>query len=342
MRLQYEIVKSELRKIPKTWVVTGVAGFIGSHILHQLLSLSQRVVGLDNLSTGNTGNLSSVLNSVSGKQAARFDFIEGDITDWETCEQCCKGADIVLHQAALGSVPASIEEPIKANKNNIDGFVNMLEAGKQAGVKRFVYASSSAVYGDFSHTPLQEEYTGNLLSPYALTKKVNEMYAEVFYTVYGMETVGLRYFNIFGSRQDPNGAYAAVIPQWFSNILKGLPVYINGDGETVRDFCYVDDVVQANILAACTDNKEAFGNIFNIGLGNRTTLNELFQQIRECAADRLPAVRKTEPIYRGFREGDIRVSEANINKAKDILGYCPLITVQEGLRKSAEWYSDNL
>jgi len=270
-----------LQSEPKKWLVTGNAGFIGSNLTEFLLTYDQYVVGLDNFSTGYRHNIEDVLEKVGKQKADRFRFIEGDIADLDTCTDACKGVDIVLHQAALGSVPRSIDDPITSNRSNVTGFLNMITAAKDAGIKRFVYASSSSVYGDSKELPKVEERTGNVLSPYAAMKATNELYGSVFQKVYGMETLGLRYFNVFGRRQDPNGAYAAVIPKWVASMLKGEDVYINGDGETSRDFTYIDNVIQMNILAATTDNPEAFGEAFNVAVGGRNTLNELFALIKE-------------------------------------------------------------
>ena len=267
-----------------------------------------------------------------------FSFIEGDIRDLKTCRQGCKGVDFVLHQAALGSVPRSIENPIATNENNLVGFLNMMVAARDAAVKRFVFATSSSVYGDHPDLPKVEDKVGRPLSPYAVTKKMNELYADVFGEVYGFKTIGLRYFNVFGPRQDPNGPYAAVIPKWFSALRNGEDVFINGDGTTSRDFCFVDNAVQANILAACTENEMALNQVYNVAFGGRTTLNELFEFIRAKVAAANPSVATVKPIYRDFRPGDILHSLANINKAKMLLGYDPQYSVQTGLEKAGKWY----
>jgi len=337
---QIEKVKQDLIKAPKTWLITGVAGFIGSNLLEALLSLDQKVIGLDNFSTGYRHNLDEVRHSVTNEQWQYFDFIEGDIRSFDTCTTVCKPADYVLHQAALGSVPRSIEDPIRTNENNITGFLNMLVAARDAGVKRFVYAASSSTYGDHPGLPKKEDKIGKPLSPYAVTKYVNELYADVFARTYGKEAVGLRYFNIFGPRQDPKGAYAAVIPLWFFGMIKGEPVYINGDGETSRDFCYIENCIQANLLAACTEDKNAINQVFNVAYGERTSLNELFELIREQVSQKFPHIRNLQPQYRDFRTGDVRHSLADIGISRALLGYDPEFSVRDGLNKAANWYLD--
>ena len=338
----YNEIRRKLSENPKSWLVTGVAGFIGSNLLEQLLKLNQSVVGLDNFSTGHRSNLEEVLSGIDPGQAARFSFVEGDIRDLSTCKECCKGVDIVLHQAALGSVPRSIEDPIATNQNNIDGFLNMLVAVRDSKVRRFVYAASSSTYGDHPGLPKVEDSIGNPLSPYAVTKYVNELYAGVFGRVYGVECIGLRYFNIFGPRQDPKGHYAAVIPKWFSGVLRGETVYINGDGETSRDFCYVENAVQANILAGCTSDPAAVGQVYNIAFGERTTLNQLFDLIREQVIRANPAAARVSPAYRDFRPGDVRHSLADIGKTASLLGYAPTHSVRTGLEAAAGWYIEHL
>ena len=335
-------LRKKLQERPKQWLVTGVADFIGSNLLEELLKLDQKVIGVDNFATGHRYNLEQVKEAVSKEQWERFTFVEGDITNFSTCHSVTKDIDMILHQAALGSVPRSIDDPIASNDANVTGFLNLLTAAKDNDVKRFVYASSSSVYGDSKELPKVEERTGNVLSPYAVTKATNELYANVFYRQYEMETIGLRYFNVFGKRQDPNGAYAAVIPKWISQMLKGEDVYINGDGETSRDFTYIDNVVQMNILAATTTNKEAFGEAFNVGAGGRETLKNLFYAIKKELEANVEGLKVPEPIYRDFRPGDIRHSNANIDKAKRILGYAPTHTLQEGLEQSIRWYVNNL
>jgi UDP-N-acetylglucosamine 4-epimerase len=334
-RLEY------LQAQPTTWLVTGVAGFIGSNLLETLLHLGQRVVGLDNFATGYQFNLTEVEERVTPEAWQQFRFIEGDIRDLSTCREACTGVDYVLHQAALGSVPRSIEDPITTNECNITGFLNMLVAARDARVRRMVYAASSSTYGDFPGLPKVEEQIGNPLSPYAVTKLVNELYADVFDRAYGFATIGLRYFNIFGQRQDPDGAYAAVIPKWFAGLLQNETVFINGDGETSRDFCFIDNCVQANILAATT-GEEVAGQVYNVAFGERTTLNELFLLIRERVANRAPSVATAEPVYRDFRAGDVRHSLADIGKARRLLGYAPEFSIQSGLDKAADWYMDKL
>ncbi len=327
---------------PHTWLVTGVAGFIGCNLLETLLRLEQRVVGLDNFATGHRRNLEQVRSGVSPAQWARFRFIEGDIRSLEDCRAACSGVDYVLHQAALGSVPRSLEDPITTNAANIDGFLNMLVAARDAGVRRFVYAASSSTYGDHPDLPKVEERIGRPLSPYAVTKLVNELYAEVFGRAYGLQSIGLRYFNIFGPHQDPEGAYAAVIPRWVAAMLRGEAVYINGDGETSRDFCYIANAVQANLLAATVDSPEAVNQVYNVAVGDRTTLNDLFRAIRDLLAERFPHLRELRPVYRDFRPGDVRHSQADISKAARLLGYAPTHRIAEGLREAMDWYVADL
>lgn len=339
---EYENVKNKLKGNPRTWLITGVAGFIGSNLLEALLKLDQQVVGLDNFLTGHRRNLEEVRALVSPEQWSQFTFIEGDIRDIGTCRTACSSVDYVLHEAALGSVPRSIENPIATNEHNLTGFLNMIVAARDANVARFVYASSSSVYGDHPGLPKIEDQIGNPLSPYAVTKQVNEKYADVFSRVYGMGCIGLRYFNVFGPRQDPNGPYAAVIPKWFAGLINGEEIYINGDGETSRDFCFVENVVQANLLAGCTENREAVGIVYNIAYGGRTTLNELFAFIRSLVAISGHKTAQTKPIYRDFRPGDIRHSLADISKARNLLGYAPEYSVGSGLEKAAEWYTKNV
>lgn len=336
--MQYSKTKADLLKNKKTWLITGVAGFIGSNLAEALLKLNQNVIALDNFSTGHKHNLKYIQESVSEEQWANFKFIEGDIVDLETCKKSSKNVDIILHQAALGSVPRSIDNPILSNHNNVTGFLNMLTAAKENNVKRFVYASSSSVYGDSQELPKVEENTGNLLSPYAVTKYVNELYMGVFQKCYGMEAIGLRYFNVFGKRQDPNGAYAAVMPKWISQILNGEDLFINGDGETSRDFTYIENVIQANILAGTTTNEKAFGEAFNTAVGGRETLNNLYSAIVKGVKRHLPDLLINTPIYRDFRTGDIRHSNANITKIQQLLGYEPTHTLENGLKESIEWY----
>lgn len=334
----YETLLADLPANPQTWLITGVAGFIGSNLLETLLKLDQKVVGLDNFATGHQHNLDEVQTLVTPEQWARFKFVEGDIRQLEDCKQACEGADYVLHQAALGSVPRSLEDPITTNSANIDGYLNMLVAARDAEVKRFVYAASSSTYGDHPALPKVEENIGKPLSPYAVTKYVNELYADVFARNYGLEPIGLRYFNVFGKRQDPNGAYAAVIPKWVSSLINNELVYINGDGETSRDFCFVDNAVQANLLAATTENSDAINQIFNVAVGDRTTLNELFWHLHKQLLARFIHLQGYVPAYRDFRAGDIKHSLADVSKATGLLGYVPSHHVDEGLKEAMGWY----
>lgn len=338
----YENKKIEIRINSKKWLVTGVAGFIGSNLLEELLSLDQQVVGIDNFSTGKRENLDDVEALVSEKQWSRFSFIEADICDPETCNDACAGIDVILHQAALGSVPRSIEDPLRCNDNNVNGNINMLKAACNHRVKRMIYASSSAVYGDHPGLPKVEDTCGQPLSPYAVSKKVNELYAHVFSQLYGVETIGLRYFNVFGPRQDPDGAYAAVIPHWISALCSDETVFINGTGETSRDFCYIKNVVQANLLAALTNNREAVNQIYNIALNKRTTLNELYYKLQRSMRPYCANLSETHPVYRGFRPGDVLHSQADISKATQLLGYAPTHSVDEGLETAMEWYIKKL
>ncbi|AXO89270.1 Vi polysaccharide biosynthesis UDP-N-acetylglucosaminuronic acid C-4 epimerase TviC [Pseudomonas parafulva] len=333
----YEQLIESLPKTPRTWLVTGVAGFIGSNLLETLLKLGQRVVGLDNFATGHQRNLDEVQGSVSAEQWAAFRFIEGDIRKLEDCAKACVGVDHVLHQAALGSVPRSINDPITTNGTNIDGFLNMLVAARDEGVKSFVYAASSSTYGDHPGLPKVEDVIGKPLSPYAVTKLVNEIYADVFARTYGFKTVGLRYFNVFGKRQDPNGAYAAVIPKWAAAMIEGEPVYINGDGETSRDFCFIENTVQANLLAATTDREDATNQVYNVAVSGRTSLNQLFAALRDALAAN-DIQYPHDPVYRDFRAGDVRHSQADIGKARTLLGYDPGFDIADGIAKAMPWY----
>ncbi len=339
--MQYTQKITELEKNSQTWLVTGVAGFIGSNLLEELLLRKQKVVGLDNFIRGYQKNLDMVHASVGDTLWKNFTFYEGDIRDEQQCHTVCQGVDYVLHQAALGSVPFSIAEPLTTNSCNITGFLNMLVAAKEAKVKKFVYAASSSTYGDEPNLPKLEDRIGAPLSPYAVTKYVNELYATVFANTYGIETMGLRYFNVFGKRQDPDGAYAAVIPQWFAALLQGKPVYINGDGETSRDFCYIDNVVQMNILAALAQG-EACNKVYNVAFGGRTTLNELFEFIRQEVMKIHPEAAKAQPVYRDFRQGDVRHSQADISRAHTLLGYAPQYDVRQGLQLAGAWYAENV
>lgn len=333
---RYEQLQAELRRAPKTWLVTGVAGFIGSNLLETLLKLDQRVVGLDNFATGHQRNLDEVQSLVSPAQWANFKFINGDIRQLADCQQACAGVEYVLHQAALGSVPRSLADPIATNDTNISGFLNMLVAARDAKVQSFTYAASSSTYGDHPALPKVEENIGNPLSPYAVTKYVNELYANVFARSYRFKAVGLRYFNVFGPRQDPNGAYAAVIPKWTDALLKGETVFINGDGESSRDFCFVANAVQANLLAA-TAADESKDQVFNVAVGERTTLNQLFAALRDALqADGVSP--DIQPSYRDFRAGDVRHSQADIGKAQCLLGYAPTHRIQDGIGVAMPWY----
>jgi UDP-N-acetylglucosamine/UDP-N-acetylgalactosamine 4-epimerase len=358
---KYEELQEYLRSNQSTWLVTGVAGFIGSNLLEKLLILNQKVVGLDNFDTGHQYNIDQAIedaNKTTGEdKSGLFCFVRGDIRNLEDCQKALtwkgsrsnsklniknssltKSVDFVLHQAALGSVPRSIEDPINTNRANIDGFLNMLVASKDAKVRRFVYAASSSTYGDHPDLPKVEDKIGNPLSPYAVTKVVNELYASVFAKTYGFKTIGLRYFNIFGKRQDPNGAYAAVIPKWIAAILSKEDVYINGDGETSRDFCYIDNTVQMNFLAATTDNDEATDQVYNVALNDRTSLNKLYQMIEERLIQRTEGLEKKNPIYQAFRAGDVRHSQANIDKAQALLDYQPKYTISQGMDEAMDWY----
>ncbi|MHB8951038.1 MAG: NAD-dependent epimerase/dehydratase family protein [Rhodoferax sp.] len=348
----FDHLKERLAAEPKTWLITGVAGFIGSNLLETLLKLNQRVVGLDNFATGHQRNLDEVQTLVTQAQWQNFTFIHGDIRNPADCERACwSGApaanppdpesqpvDFVLHQAALGSVPRSLADPITTNATNISGFLNMLVAARDAKVKSFTYAASSSTYGDHPGLPKVEDTIGKPLSPYAVTKVVNELYADVFARCYGFNTIGLRYFNVFGPRQDPNGAYAAVIPKWIASLIQGEPVYINGDGETSRDFCFIANVVQANLLAATASDPSSLNQIYNIALGDRTTLNHLYAQIKTNLLPLYPHLQNAQPVYRDFRAGDVRHSLADIGKAQRLLGYAPTQRIGQGLELAMPWY----
>jgi UDP-N-acetylglucosamine 4-epimerase len=325
-------------KTPARWLVTGGAGFIGSHLVEQLLKAGQRVVALDNLATGYRANLDDAVKKAGGDAAARFEFVEGDITSLDACHAAAKGADYVLHQAALGSVPRSLENPLATHRANVDGFVNMLVAARDAKVKRFVYASSSSVYGDEPTLPKVESRTGRVLSPYAATKHVNEVYAQVFQRSYGLETIGLRYFNVFGPRQDPNGAYAAVIPRWMAALAAGKPCDLNGDGSTSRDFCFVLNAVQANLRAALSTVPGCTDTVYNVAVGDKTSLVQLYELIRARVAVRRPEVAALAPNFRPFRAGDIKDSQADIGRAREKLGYAPTHTVPQGLDETVGSY----
>jgi len=334
---RYEQLLQDLPQAPKTWLITGVAGFIGSNLLETLLKLDQTVVGLDNFATGHQHNLDEVQGQVSADQWSQFSFIQGDIRQLADCQRACEGVDYVLHQAALGSVPRSLSDPITTNDVNISGFLNMLVAARDAQVASFTYAASSSTYGDHPGLPKVEGVIGKPLSPYAVTKYVNELYADVFAKSYGFKTIGLRYFNVFGKRQDPNGAYAAVIPKWTAAMIKGEDVYINGDGETSRDFCYIDNTVQANLLAATVENSDVRNEVYNVAVGGRTTLSELFESLR-ASLNENHVNYLVSPIYRDFRAGDVRHSQASIEKAQSLIGYEPVFTIQRGIQAAMPWY----
>ncbi len=341
----YEQLKHRLAREQQTWLVTGVAGFIGSNLLETLLKLDQRVVGLDNFATGYKANLEEVRGLVSPAQWANFQFVEGDIRNLDDCRRACvfrdgsadHGVDYVLHQAALGSVPRSLQDPIATNEANITGFLNMLVAARDANVKRFTYAASSSTYGDHPGLPKVEDRIGKPLSPYAVTKYVNELYADVFARCYGFRTIGLRYFNVFGPRQDPDGAYAAVIPKWTASLLNGETVHINGDGDTSRDFCYVANAVQANLLAATVTNDDATNQVYNVAVGDRTTLNQLFAALRTHLGP-FGVSADVQPNHRDFRAGDVRHSQADVSKAISLLGYTPTHRIGDGLQEAMGWY----
>ena len=336
---RYQQVLQHLENHRSHWLVTGVAGFIGSNLLEALLKRNQKVTGLDNLSTGYRHNLEQVRELVGENAWLNFTFIEGDIRDLDACRNACKGVDYVLHEAALGSVPRSIQDPIHTNESNISGFLNMLVASRDSGVKRFIYAASSSTYGDHTALPKVESVIGRPLSPYAVTKYVNELYADVFARCYGMNSIGLRYFNVFGPRQDPNGAYAAVIPQWVAALIRNQTLYINGDGETSRDFCFIDNVIQINFLAALTEMPQAVNQIYNVAVGERTSLNRLYEMMRALLSEKFPALRAHKPAYADFRQGDVLHSQADISKAGKMLGYDPTHRIDEGLKQAMGWYT---
>ncbi|WP_417694274.1 NAD-dependent epimerase/dehydratase family protein [Pseudomonas sp.] len=338
---RYNELVATLPKSPRVWLITGVAGFIGSNLLEKLLKLDQSVVGLDNFATGHQRNLDEVKGEVSADQWARFTLKVGDIRTLDDCRNACEGIDYVLHQAALGSVPRSLADPILTNASNIDGFLNMLVAARDAGVKSFTYAASSSTYGDHPALPKVEDVIGKPLSPYAVTKYVNELYADVFYKSYGFNTIGLRYFNVFGKRQDPNGAYAAVIPKWTAAIILDESININGDGSTSRDFCFIENVVQANLLAATEEKNQALNNVYNVAVNARTSLEELFSMLKAMLTD-LGVSYAKEPVYKDFRAGDVLHSQASIEKIKNNLNYSPDYSVAEGLRVAMPWYLKNV
>ena len=339
---KYQEARQYLQNHQHRWLVTGVAGFIGSNLLEALLGLNQKVTGLDNFSTGHRHNLTQVQELVGPEAWANFTFIEGDIRRLDDCRLACEGVEYILHEAALGSVPRSIENPILTNESNVSGFLNMQVASRDAAVKRFIYAASSSTYGDQPDLPKVESVIGRPLSPYAVTKYVNELYADVFARCYGTESIGLRYFNVFGPRQDPEGAYAAVIPQWVAALIRNQPLHINGDGETSRDFCFVDNVVQANLLAALTDNPPAVNQVYNVALNERTSLNQLYEMMRTLLLERFPHLQAHRPQYVDFRAGDVRHSQADIAKAESLLGFQPTHRIDAGLKQAMDWYVDNL
>ena len=338
----YAEAQQRIRSRSRTWLVTGTAGFIAGHLAENLLKLDQNVVGLDNFSTGKRENLAHIRAAVGEARWKRLRFIEGDIRSLATCREACAGAEVVLHQAALGSVPRSIDDPVSSADSNINGFLNMLVAARDEGIKRFVYASSSAVYGDHPDLPKVEQTIGRSMSPYGLTKHVNELLAGVFQVCYGFNAIGMRYFNVFGPRQDPFGAYPSVIPAWIGAMLTGQPAYINGDGTAARDFAFIDNVVQANLLAATVEDKAAQNQAYNIGHGDETTLAELFDKIRDLVAQRLPHLRNLKPLFREPRKGDLKYSRADIGKAARLLGYQPELRITEGLQRTIDWYAANL
>lgn len=338
----YEIVKEKLSINPKKWLVTGVAGFIGSNLLEQLLKLDQTVVGLDNFATGKQENLDEVRALVTPEQWQRFTFSEGDLRSLDACRHACSGSDYVLHQAALGSVPRSINDPITTNENNITGTLNMLVAARDARVRRFIYASSSSVYGDHPALPKVEGSIGRQLSPYAVTKYVAELYAIQFAAHYDIECIGLRYFNVFGPRQDPDGAYAAVIPKWVAAMIKNKQVFINGSGETSRDFCFIMNVVQMNILAATSESPTAINQVYNVALNDRVDLNQLFEMLCSRLEVDYRHLINFKPVYQAFRAGDVLHSQADIAKAERLLGYVPTHTIERGLDEALKWYTRNI
>jgi UDP-N-acetylglucosamine 4-epimerase len=334
----YEKLQVELKAAPKTWMITGVAGFIGSNLLETLLKLDQKVVGIDNFATGFQRNLDQVAEAVSPEQWARFRFVEGDICNREDCLEACDGAEIILHQAAINSAPRSIDDPYTSHHVNVDGFITLFLAARDAGVKRFVYASSSTVYGDDARLPKVEENIGRPLSPYGATKQMGEQYAYILGKTYGLPSIGLRYFNVFGARQTFEGGYAAVIPVWVTSMLRREPVYINGDGSTSRDFCYIANAVQANLLAGTTTNPEALDRAYNVAVGDRTTLTMLFDMLKSGLRERDPSLPDVDPIYRDFRAGDVPHSLADISKARNLLGYEPTHRITDGIDAALDWY----
>jgi UDP-N-acetylglucosamine 4-epimerase len=338
----YEKARQRIRSAPRRWLVTGAAGFIGSHLVEHLLEMDQAVIGLDNFSTGKRENLDLVRRSVGEARWKNFRFVEGDIRSLDTCNAACASIDVVLHQAGLGSVPRSIDRPLRTHDSNVNGFLNILLASRDAGAKRFVYASSSAVYGEDPALPKVESQLGRATSPYGLSKRINELYADVFAACYGFHSVGLRYFNVFGPRQDPHGPYASVIPAWLGALLRGETAYINGDGSAARDYCHVDNVVQANLLAATAGDAQALDQAYNVAVGEQTTLNELFDIMRSQLAARLPHVRNARAVHRAPRVGDVLLSRADVSKAARLLGYRPVFDLRAGLAQTIDWYIQHL
>jgi UDP-N-acetylglucosamine 4-epimerase len=338
----YQAALAGLAQRRHHWLITGVAGFVGSNLLETLLRLGQQVTGLDNFMTGYRENLDQVRALVPDAAWQRFRFIEGDIRCLTSCRDACEGVEFVLHQAALGSVGRSIEDPILTSDINMIGFLNVLVAARDAGVRRLVYAASSATYGDHPDLPKVEDRIGRPLSPYALTKHVNEVYADMFARCYQTESIGLRYFNIFGPRQDPDGPYAAVIPQWFSAMINNVQLNINGDGDSSRDFCFIDNAVQANLLASLSTDPGAVNQVYNVAVNARTSLNELYALMHGMLEQRFAHLANYQPRYTDFRVGDVRHSQADISKAARLLGYQPSHRLEDGLRESLEWYISHL
>ena len=338
----YKEARRRIMGAPRSWLVTGAAGFIGSHLVEHLLALDQKVVGLDNFSTGKPENLQLVRRAVGEARWQSFRFIEGDIRSLDTCNAACASVQVVLHQAGLGSVPRSIDKPLRTHDSNVNGFLNILLAARDAGVARLVYASSSAVYGDHPALPKIESQLGRAMSPYGLSKRMNELYADVFAACYGFQSVGLRYFNVFGPRQDPDGPYASVIPAWLGALLRGETAYINGDGSAARDYCHVDNVVQANLLSATVEDPQAVGQAYNVAVGEQTTLSELFELMRTLLARRQPHLRTARPVHRAPRRGDMLLSRADIGKAAQLLGYRPSFDLASGLAQTIDWYIGHL
>ena len=338
----YEEARQRISASRRRWLVTGAAGFIGSHLVEHLLGLDQAVAGLDNFSTGKRENLELVRRAVGEGRWKNFRFVEGDIRSLETCTAACASAEVVLHQAGLGSVPRSIDKPLRTHDSNVNGFLNMLLAARDAGAGRMVYASSSAVYGDHAGLPKVESEIGRAMSPYGLSKRINELYADVFSACYGFHSVGLRYFNVFGPRQDPDGAYASVIPAWIGALVRGETAYVNGDGAAARDYCHVDNVVQANLLAATVEDPQALGQAYNVAVGAQTTLNELFEIMRGQLARRLPHLGNARPVHRAPRRGDMLLSRADTAKAARLLGYRPKLDLPSGLEQTIDWYIKHL